>query len=255
MKLLAINGSYRGDKGHTRYLLDLLFQGAREAGAECGVVTLASHKVNRCLSCDQCHQNEHSLQCAYHDKDDVAAIFAEMAQSNILVYATPVYVFGVSGLLKTFIDRMYSTSDVNELQVTKSGLLFHHVDHSICSKPFVSLICCDNLEDEMPLNARSYFRTFSRFMDAPHVGELVRNGGKLARYGRDLERRKRFPRLEQVYNAYVQAGRELVHEGRIRPATQRTASQELIPVPFFRILKNLPQFKQAMFTHAKEMLG
>ena len=44
MKLLAINGSHRGDKGHTRHLLDLLFQGASEAGAECEIVTLAKHK-------------------------------------------------------------------------------------------------------------------------------------------------------------------------------------------------------------------
>jgi len=71
MKLLAINGSHRGDKGHTRHLLDLLFQGASEAGAECEVVTLSKHKINRCLACGECHEAEHYLQCAYHDRDDV----------------------------------------------------------------------------------------------------------------------------------------------------------------------------------------
>jgi multimeric flavodoxin WrbA len=254
MKLLAINGSYRGDKGHTRSLLDLLFQGAREAGAECKIVTLAKHKINRCLACDTCHESEHYLQCAYRERDDVAAIFEEIAQADIVIYATPVYVFGMSGLLKTFIDRMYATSDVNELRITESGLFFHHIDPAICSKPFVSLICCDNLEDQMPGNAIAYFHTFSRFMDAPQVGEMVRNGGKLARYGHDLERRKRFPRLEEIYTAYIQAGRELARQGRIRPATQRMARQEIIPVPFFKVLKNLAQFKHVMLEHAKEML-
>ncbi|HEX2995082.1 MAG TPA: flavodoxin family protein [Anaerolineales bacterium] len=254
MKLLAINGSYRGDKGHTGYLLDLLFQGARETGAECKSILLARHKINHCLACDKCHQNDHFLQCAYRDRDGVAAIFEEMAQADLIIYAAPVYLLGLSGLLKIFIDRMYSTSDVNELQITKSGLLFHHVDRSICSKPFVSLICCDNLENEMPENAISYFRTFSRFMDAPHVGELVRSGGKLVQYGHDLERPQRFPRLEQIYNAYIQAGRELALRGRIEPMTQRQASQEIISVPFFKILKNLPAFKPVMLERAKEML-
>jgi hypothetical protein len=255
MKLLAINGSHRGDKGHTRYLLDRLFQGAEEAGAECEIVTLAKHKINRCLSCGECHESEHHLECVYHDRDDVAAIFAKIAQADIVIYATPVYVFGMSGLLKTFLDRMYSTSDVNDLMVTQSGLLFHHIDRSICSKPFVSLICCDNLEDEMPRNVISYFRTFARFMDAPHVGELVRNGGKLAGYGHDPERRKRFPRLDRAYAAFIQAGRELAREGRIHPRTRRIASQEIIPVPFFKVFKTLPSFKRVMLVRAKEMLG
>ncbi len=254
MKLLAINGSYRGDKGHTRYLLDRLFEGAREAGADCEVITLARYKINRCLSCNQCHESDHPLQCAYRDRDDVAAIFGKMAQADILIYATPVYIFGISGLFKTFLDRMYSTSDVNQLQITKSGLLFHHIDHSVCSKPFVSLICCDNLEDEMPGNAAAYFRTFSRFMDAPLVGELVRNGGRLAGHGFEPDRRKQFPLLEEVYGAYVQAGRELALHGRIQPLTQRLARQEIIPVPFFKVLKNLLPFKQVVLAHAKEML-
>jgi len=255
MKLLAINGSHRGDKGHTRYLIDLLFQGASEAGAECEIVTLSKHKVNRCLSCGECHEAEHYLQCAYHDRDDVASIFAKIAQSDVVIYATPVYVFGMSGLLKTFLDRLYSTSDVNQMMLTQSGLLFHHIDHSVCSKPFVSLVCCDNLEDETPRNALSYFRAFARFMDAPHVGELVRNGGKLAGYGHDPEKRKKLPRLDQVYAAYIQAGRELALDGRINPRTQRIANQEIIPVPFFKILKNLPPFKKVMLERAKEMLA
>jgi hypothetical protein len=197
---------------------------------------------------------EHYLRCAYHDRDDVASIFDKIAKSDVVIYATPVYVFGMSGLMKTFLDRLYSTSDVNEMLFTQSGLLFHHVNHDVCSKPFVSLVCCDNLEDATPKNAVSYFRTFARFMDAPHVGELVRNGGKLAGYGHDFEKQKKLPRLEQIYAAYIQAGRELALYGHINTRTQRIANQEIIPVPFFKILKKFPSFKKVMLVRAKEML-
>lgn len=252
MKIIAINASYRGDSGHTRVLLDLLLSGAAKAGADCEVVTLSKHKINRCLACDKCHTPEHYLKCMYAEKDDVAGIFAKIATADLLIYATPVYVFGISGLLKTFLDRLYSTSDVNQMRVTQSGLFFHHVDEAICSKPFVSLVCCDNLDPEMPRNAREYFRTFSRFMDAPHVGELIRSGGRLFGYGHDPKAVERFPKISEVYEAYRQAGRELVLSGCISRATQRKANQEIIPVPFFGLLKRLIPFKRVMVTKAQE---
>jgi NAD(P)H-dependent FMN reductase len=251
MKILAINASYRGDQGHTRFLIDRLFQGANAAGAECEVVTLARYKVNRCLACGKCHTAEHYLKCLYTDKDDVADIFAMIASTDIVIYATPVYLFGVSGLLKTFLDRIYSTGDVYQLRMTRSGLFFHHIDE-MCSKPFVSLVVCYNLDPEMPKNACEYFRAFARFMDAPHVGELIRSGGRLFGHGHDHQAVERFPKIRAVYAAYEQAGRELAINGRITSATRRKANQELIPVPLFGLLKHLAFFKRMMVQKAQE---
>ena len=254
MKILAINASYRGNKGHTRFLIDKLFEGAAAAGAECQVVTLAQLKINRCLACGQCQTGEGYLECVHEDRDDVAAVFSQMAEADILVYATPVYVFGISGLLKTFFERFYSRGDSKDLMVSKSGLMFHDVDHAICSKPFVALVCCDNLEDETPRNALGYFRTFSRFLDAPQVGALVRNGGRLSGHGHDPEREKRVPKILNVYEVYEQAGRELAAEGRIRRSTERRANQEIVPLPLFKILKRLKPFKAIMVERAREMI-
>lgn len=252
MHILALNSSYRGDSGHTRALLDLLAAGAREAGANFETITLARHKINRCLGCGKCHGPDHHLQCVYHDKDDVAALYAQIRQADLLIYATPVYIFGISGLLKIFLDRMYATSDVHQMRLTHSGLFFHHVDPQVCSKPFVSLVCCDNLDPETPRNALAYFRTYARFMDAPLAGELVRNAGRLFGHGHDPQATERFPKINAVYAAYRQAGRELAQTGRINPATQRQANQEIIPVPFFGLLKHLPPFKRQMVARAQE---
>jgi hypothetical protein len=158
-------------------------------------------------------------------------------------------------LLKTFIDRMNATGNTVDLRISKKGLMFHHIDRAICSKPFVVLVCCDNLETETPKNVLSYFRTFSRFMDAPQVGVLVRNGGRLSGYGSDLDRQKRFPKILEAYGAYEQAGRELVREGRIRHGTQRQANQEIVPVPFFGLLKRLPfkSLKRRFVVEARKM--
>ncbi|MBI9044002.1 MAG: flavodoxin family protein [Anaerolineaceae bacterium] len=255
MNILAINGSYHGQIGYTSFLIQKVFDGAATAGADCEVIHLAEKKVRRCQACGFCHTEEHYLQCAFQQKDDVASIFEKIRHADLIIYATPIYVFGISALLKTFIDRFYSTGDIFDLSLSESGLLFHHIDRSINSKPFVTLITCDNLEAETPKNVLAYFKTYAKFMDAAIVGTLVRNGGRLSGHGKNPEREKRVPKLHQVYAAYEQAGFELAKQGKINRKTQRKANQEIIPVPFFNIMKRLPfkPIKKKMIEKAREM--
>jgi hypothetical protein len=255
MKILAINGSHSGDKGRTRFLIDRLFEGVSLAGAECEVVTLANLKINRCLACRHCQTEAHRFQCVYDGKDDVKMIFQKMREFALIVYATPIYIFTLSSLLKTFIDRIHAAGNVSDIRLSESGLMFHHIDRSLCSKPFVGLICCDNLETEMPKNAISYFKTFSKFMDAPLAGLLVRNAGGLAKMAEQPGSRIALPKLKEVYEAYQQAGRELATEGRIQPSTEKKANQEIAPVPLFRLLKRMPfkALKRRFVERARKM--
>ena len=254
MKILAVNGSHRGDRGYTRFLLDLVFKGASEAGAECGAATLAGMKINRCLSCGKCNAPDHYLRCVYDDQDDVRSVFDRMAAADLLIYATPIYIFNMTGLMKTFLDRMYATGDVFQLCVTKSNLVFHHVNPEISSKPFATLICCDNIESETPKNVVSYFETYAKFSDAPLVGQLVRNAGRFAGHGQDPTAELRAPKLKEVYGAFEQAGRELATQGRITPATRRKACQNIIPMPpLGHLLKHFRPFKEKMVARARLM--
>lgn len=255
MKILAINASHRGDKGYSRFLLDKLAEGANDAGATLEVITLAGMKVERCRACGKCHTVGHHLTCVFDKEDDVSNIFRRMANADIVIYATPVYVFGMSGLMKTFLDRMYSTGDVSDLLLSKSGLIFHHINKDICSKPFVTLVCCDNLESETPKNVLNYFKTFSKFMDAHQVGILVRNGGRMSGHGKDPEKEKLVPKIHHIYEAYIRAGRELATKGQISSSTQRRANREIVPSPLFGVLKRVPfkPLKRQFVKKAREM--
>ena len=255
MKIVAINGSYRGEKGLTSAFIKLIFSGAREAGAECEEIPLSKYRINHCLACDQCHTSDHYLQCVYHDRDDAADIFKKIAAADLVIYATPVYVFGISGLLKIFLERLYSTCNVYQLKATQSGLFFHHVNREICSKPFVSLICCDSIENLAPRNTREYFRIFGSFMEAKQAGELVRNCVRLFEAGKDgTAAQDSFPKIGRVNEAYKQAGRELAKFGFIRRKTIRQANQEIIPVPFFGLIKRLRLLKPIFVLKAGELL-
>ena len=252
MKIIAINASHRGDRGHTRFLIDRIFQGAREAGAECETVTLSRLKINRCLACAKCQTKEHYLRCVQEDRDDVRQVFDEIAAADLVIYATPVDLYSMTGLLKTLLDRLYGICDVSDAQLSKSGLLHHHVEEAVCRKPFVTLVVCGNIEVETTKNVLSYFRTYARFMDAPRAGVLVRNASGYL--GTNQSPDLNNPRVRAVCTAYEQAGRELATLGKIRRNTQRRANQEIVPVPLFGLLKRLPlrPLKQIMVNEARK---
>ena len=247
-KILAINGSHHGDHGYTRFLIDLIFAGATEEGADCEVITLANLKLNRCLGCDTCQKGisvpvdlcSFKPHCIWGGKDDGQALFEKMAAADLIIYATPIHVFGMTALMKNFLDRFYAIGNSDDLRVSNAGLMFHFIDHRIVSKPFVTLICCSNFEIETPKNVISYFHAFSRFMDAPMVGLLVRNGSALVGKSREFHENNHLPRIEDVYTAYGKAGHDLVHYGQVRKKTQRQANQEIIPVPMLGLLKQIP---------------
>ena len=245
MRIVAINASHRGEKGFTQFLLDKMARGATREGASFETVVLARQSINRCISCQVCHTEQSYLKCIYGDKDDVARIFEKMRQADLIIFATPVYIFTMSGLLKVLLDRIHGTGDSDRLQLSRSGLFFHHIDRELCSKPFALLICCDNVEDETPRNVISYFKTYARFMDAPMVGTLVRKAGKLAGHGKSPEKEKQHPKIYSVYEAFEQAGRELATLGKIRPRTQSRANQQIISgPPFLSLLMKFRPFKK-----------
>ena len=254
MKILAINGSHRGDRGHTGFLLNQLAAGVAAGGGEFEAVALAKLKINPCLSCGKCNAQDHYLKCVYEDRDDMKSVLDKMIAADILVFATPIYIFTMTGLFKVFLDRLYSTADVFDLQMTKSGKFFHSLNPDICSKPLVTLICCDNTEAETPRNAISYFRTYARFHDAPLVGELVRNAGRFAGHGKDPNAYLRSPKLKETYEAFETAGRELAQTGAVSRATEKKASQDILPLPpLIKLLRNFRPVKRKLIAQARLM--
>lgn len=250
MKIVALNGSHRGAKGNTQRLLELLAQGARAAGAQFETVVLAERKVLPCTGCEVCHTPEHRCRCVQEEADEVRDIFATMQSADILVYATPVYVFSMTGLMKTFLDRINSTAGGEELCLTQSGLLFHRIDNAIYTKPFVVVTCCGNVEEETVRNVLSYFRTFSRFLDAPLVGTLVRKSVGLLESPQAELSPSQVRSIETVAAAYVAAGRELASQGRISAGTQKKANQPILGVPCLDWLLRFRFFKkQALKRH------
>ena len=108
MNILLISGSPRKN-GNTNALLEELTAGILEAGKNSvKTVDVTRMKIAPCLGCDGCKRGE--KVCV--QKDDSQLLMNEMRQADYLVFATPVYWWGMTAQLKLAIDRLYADSSV-----------------------------------------------------------------------------------------------------------------------------------------------
>lgn len=100
MKLTAVIGSPHGMKGNTAVLLEAVMAGAKVAGAEVQLFSLADLTVQPCNGCEACHIVG---DCAI--RDDFETILAAMQASDGLILASPNYIISVSAQVKALLDR------------------------------------------------------------------------------------------------------------------------------------------------------
>lgn len=243
MKVLALNGSLRGAKGVTYKILQSMGEGVEIAGDTWNVINLSELKIESCRACNHC-QRTRMYKCIFDSIDDTEKVFSQMVDADILIYASPVYLFGISSLLKRLIEKIHSRAPVEEILLTKSGLFFHATDRLLSGKPFISLVVCDNVENLTVRNTKEYFRIFGRFMDAPHRAHLERRSAAAwmaALEGSDKQAKER---AESILAAYVLAGKELVAKGYISQRTKKKAERPFIEIPFpVRMARHIPAFR------------
>lgn len=107
MNILLINGSPRKD-GNTEIMADAFLEGAKQSGNEVTKVNLSEVKVNPCVDCEYCFA--HNGVCV--QKDGMTEIFAAMDQADMIVFASPIYYFGMSAQIEAVIDRFFARSNI-----------------------------------------------------------------------------------------------------------------------------------------------
>lgn len=96
MKILAFFGSAR-KKGNTRAMLDRLLD---KLEGEKEVVSCYDLKIKACTDCRYCYSHP---ECAI--KDEMTEIYRKVNEADIIIFAAPIYFFGVPGPMKTMMDR------------------------------------------------------------------------------------------------------------------------------------------------------
>jgi|GEM_PF-609460 len=101
-KVVAICGAPGGRKGCTFLIMNHLLNGMKEAKAEVEKIILSEYKIKSCTGCFRCWFVTNG-RCVIND--DMKRLNKKILNADLIVYAFPLYVGGVPGLLKNFIDR------------------------------------------------------------------------------------------------------------------------------------------------------
>lgn len=117
MKITVLNGSPRKN-GNTEIMVNEFARGAKEAGHETEIISLGGKKISGCLGCQYCFS--HDGVCV--QKDDMAEVLKVLDETDLLVFASPIYWFDITAQLKSAIDRMYARGKIG-FHFKKTALL------------------------------------------------------------------------------------------------------------------------------------
>jgi multimeric flavodoxin WrbA len=99
--VLIINGSTRIN-GNTDILINKIIEGSVGTGVDITLINLRDKKISDCIGCYQCLKES---KCSSHD--DMTGIRDEIHKAELMIFASPLYWCGVTGLMKIFIDRLF----------------------------------------------------------------------------------------------------------------------------------------------------
>ena len=98
--ILVITTSLRA-RSNSDILAERLIAGAREAGHHVEAISLKGKNIRFCVGCLACQKTQ---KCVLND--DAVAIAEQVMNADALVFVTPIYYYGMSGQMKTLLDRL-----------------------------------------------------------------------------------------------------------------------------------------------------
>ncbi len=196
--------------------------GCRSAGANVETIHLSTKRM---VPCTCGHRFacwvETPGRCVYHAEDDVRKILARMGKADAIVFATPVYVEGMTGLMRTFLDR---TLPLVQPYIERVGAGSRHPLRLLRQGlPFVLISVCGHYEIS---NFSALVHTFERIARRLHgrlVGRVLRPHGMVLRHRESLD-----TRYERVMGAVRYAGRELAQDGLVKKQTEQRIRSKLM---------------------------
>ena len=104
-RILILNGAARKN-GNTAKLIQAFSEGARSSGHIVQEFYLDSMNIHSCKGCLRAGRDSKS-PCS--QKDDMDQLYAAFADCDVVVFASPVYFWTITGPLKTAADRLYAS--------------------------------------------------------------------------------------------------------------------------------------------------
>lgn len=117
MKIIVLFGSPNAD-GSTKIITDSFVKGAAESGHDCEILDVCKMNVHPCIGCVACGYEGPCVQT-----DDVEIIRKKLLAADMVVFATPLYYYGMTAQLKIVVDRFCAYNGSLNSKHLKSALL------------------------------------------------------------------------------------------------------------------------------------
>jgi multimeric flavodoxin WrbA len=163
--VLVVSSSPRRD-GNSSRLADAALEGAREAGHAAELVRVDDHVAHFLRDCRRCR--DASGRCTIDDGFE-ALLRDSVLPADGIIFATPIYWYGMSGQLKTFFDRMFCFIAASEPDADRfvAGLV---------DKRLGLLLSSEETNPAAALGVTSQMQEYARYMRSDLVG-VVRGIG------------------------------------------------------------------------------
>lgn len=100
--VVVISTSLR-EGSNSEMLAESFAKGAEEAGNSVTFISLKNKKIDFCIGCLSCQKKGSCII-----KDDAITIEQAVMNADAVAFSTPIYYYGMSGQMKTLLDRMNS---------------------------------------------------------------------------------------------------------------------------------------------------
>jgi multimeric flavodoxin WrbA len=219
MKVLAIKSSPRMDKGNTALILNPFLEGMKEAGAEVELFYTKKLNINPCTGEFNCWLKTPG-EC-YHN-DDMKMLYPKISDADVMVFASPVYVDGITGPMKNFIDRIIPV--VQPFFELRDGHCRHPGRKEAKARKYVLVSSCGFWEKDNFDPLLVHMKAFCKNASAEFAGALLRpHAGALS------SMLVMGSPIGDIFEAAKEAGRQFVQEQKISQETLDIVSRELLP--------------------------
>jgi NAD(P)H-dependent FMN reductase len=209
-RILAFNGTPR-PAGNTGHLLRAFSEGAGEHGASPEVILAHGLHLKACTGCLRCNV----LQRCSLSGDDWDMLRDKILDSDVLVFASPIYFHHLPSTLKAVLDRFRSFANV---QVTEKGLI--HTPYREWHKEFVLILSQGSPDPSDSRPVIDLFRYICRIMGPANNLHVVTATGlsmvnQVTKTARELAEQYRKMKLpERLVAKDVRKNREMLDQCR-----------------------------------------
>lgn len=221
MKITVFSGSHKGREGNTLIMVEEFLKGAEEAGAVTENIILAEKDIRYCKGKFKCWLTTPGICTIRDDMDDLLPRFLN---SDIVVFACPVYFDNVPAAMKNFIDRLAPVL-LPHFEEDEKGEYRHAKRYE--KYPKIVVISNAGLPGQMSFEVESlFFRRLARDFHTELIAEIYRGEGEIFRGQNNFMLKPLLGRYKKLLRC---AGKEIVENQKLSEKTIKELEKPIVP--------------------------